>query len=87
MKNSQRSIKKTKDDTISDVNKKKHTAPTSITKTSRATGPRKTGADIPKTGVKSQSRAQKESGVSKTGATRVKNNPQTDNKFSSKKER
>lgn len=87
MKKERDPIKVTKDDTVSHVNKKQRTAPKTITATSRSTGPRKTGSDISRKGAKSQSNAQKESGISRSGASRVKNNPQTDSEFTHKKDR
>ncbi len=77
----------TKDDTLSKKDKKKDTAPTTVTGTKSSTGTKKASAGPAKTGTKSQAIAEKKAGTSPTGSQRVKNNPQVDKNFSSKKDR
>ncbi|MDQ3190649.1 MAG: hypothetical protein M3Q58_03570 [Bacteroidota bacterium] len=77
----------TKDDTLSRKDKKKDTAPTTITAAKSSTGTKKKSTGPAKTGTKSQANAEKKSGVSSTGSQRVKSNTQVDKKISSKKDR
>jgi hypothetical protein len=85
--NTKRSIKVSKDDTVSEVSKKKKTSPTSVTKTDKSTGSRKTRPNVSQKATSSEAKAQKQSGVSSTGAKRVKNDPQNNDRISAKKDR
>jgi hypothetical protein len=87
MKNTKRPVKKSKDDTVSEVGKKTRTAPTSVTSSSKATGTKQSHSKGNQKGASSEAKAQKISGVSRSGASSVKNNAQTDKKFSTRKDR
>lgn len=83
MRNSKKAV--TKDDTISRKDKKKDTAPTTITSTERSTGTKRGKPGPPKTGTRSQTNTEKKSGINPAAAPRVKKNPQTGEKFTTKK--
>jgi hypothetical protein len=87
MRNTKKSVKVSKDDTVSDVTKKRRTSPASVTKTDKSAGSGKTGSSVSQKAAGSEAKAQKQSGVSSTGAKRVKNNPENNDRISAKKDR